>query len=186
MNFDLTNEQYWAAQDPRVQALRTMLTPTGAPDEGSRAALCRQLFDLGFNPDLWIWVKGCDARTMMIGRASVGITWLPNMFSSTVFTYADVGKPAEARAVKISAESPDYKPFVPPPDPMQPPSGYVGAENGGMFLAINVHVIGGGWLFDEGDPLPGGHNGQALYFHFAYSPMVGMQAVWTADKTPIL
>lgn len=185
MKFDLTNEKYWAAQDPRVQTIRTLNTPEGVPDKGAREALASQLYKLGFNPDYYIWVNGVDAGIMMVARASLGLTWLPNMFSSTVFTYADIGKPPEPRAVLVSADSDKFPSFVPPPDPINPPSGYVGAENGGMFLAINVRLASGAWAFNEGDLLPGGHNGQVLYFHLVF-PMGVPEAVWTASKGPVL
>jgi hypothetical protein len=183
MNF-VTNEQYWAAQHTEVEAIRHLSTTA------ERLTLAKQLFDKGFAPDYYIWILGCDAGALMLGRASVyqGLKWLPNMFSSTFWTPALIGTPAEKQAIVVSADADDpmYKPFVPPPDPIKPPSGYVGAENGGMFLAINVRRTDGSWAFNEGDPLPGGHNGQALYFHLAFSFSLGTEGVWTASKDPVL
>jgi hypothetical protein len=116
----ITNDQYWAAQDPKVQALRDIpSTPGGSYDLASRETLAKELNDQGFVIDRGIMIDGWDAGRTMEIRALYGYKSFPNAFSATP-------------TIKVSTDEKDYPPFVPLPV-FTSSNSPIGAQNGDQF-----------------------------------------------------
>jgi hypothetical protein len=167
---NLTNEQYWAAQDPRVQAIRSLVTPDGLPDIDARTLLSEKLYDQGFAPDKAIWIWGWDAGKVMATRVLYGATSVLDAVKGL-------------RTIPVDANGDDFKPFNPlPPVPATAPVGEIGARNGFMYAATDqVKNPDGSYKHPEGFSVlhvdADNPNGITLYFHLGGS-IFGIQAVW--------
>ena len=128
----LTNDVYWAAQVPEVQALRKMLTGR-ARDEAGLALAQR-----GFIIDVPIHVWGWEAPVVMFMRAQYGFTWVNNALEPP----GGGNGPVPPGKIKVSIDAKDYPAFPKP----QPPA--VGTNVVGAQLFNNVFTYGPGAIKD--------------------------------------
>lgn len=171
----LTNEQYRAAQDPRVQAIFTLVTPDGLPNIDARTLLAEKLYDQGFAPDKAIWIWGWDAGKVMATRV---------LYGATVVYDAVKGD----RAIPVDANGDDFKPFNPPP-PIPTPANAdeVGARNGNMYAATD-RVVNPDGTYKHAEGFPVVHvdaefpNGITIYFHLGGS-IFGIKPIWLMSET---
>ncbi len=143
----LTNDIYWASKDPRIVALRTL------PDIGSRDTAAYELDKLGLIIDRQIDVWGWDPHLVMGYRLFYGDVWVPNAYQPNALNtsdYFDINKIWQ-RAIRVSIDATDYKPFNPPtPDP-PPSTSTIGVLNGGQYTVNrDVAQINGQFIFKNG------------------------------------
>lgn len=163
-NNTLTDDIYWAAQDPKVQVLRNLpSTPDGLFDLATRESTSATLFSEGFVPDRAIWIEGWAPARLMEIRQAYGYTSFPNAFALTP-------------TIKVSTDANDYQPFK-IVTPYVPSTSPIGPQVGDSFgVNISVVEVNHVFMFKDGDQYT--ENGVTYIFHNIPS-MFGPQLSWT-------
>ena len=139
---DVTNDIYWAAQPPALQALRS------ESDEVSKAKLAESLAKDGYKIDVPIMVWGWDALKAMKLRADFGYTWVPSALQPNIqiapglVMYGmipyDPDNPPPG-SIKVSLKAEDYPAFVKPAEkPQQITESPVGPQSIGSLYLTTV------------------------------------------------
>lgn len=133
---------YWAAQEPEVQALRTITDPD------ARAAQASALAMKGFTIDVPIMVWGWDPYLVMTMRTQFGYTWVPSALQQPIAEAPGAVQPGVVSydplhpppgSIKVSVNLADYPPVAPPPAPVvaAPVTELVGGQSiGSIYYTV--------------------------------------------------
>lgn len=163
----LTNDEYWAAQDPDIQPLRGK-----PPDAATIDALLKANKILDTQIHIWGW----DAQITEYMRAAEGYTWVPSFGQPNIpvgpgisfpgLPSYDPGNPP-SRSIKVSINPSDYPPTIIPHPPAPTPE---------PACPVGIREIG--W---------GAANGVGDYYGRAYGDSLPVGSVWPvsgAGTTP--
>lgn len=176
----LTTEGYWLAQDPKIRALRQMITQVG----GERDAAALKLAQQGFLIDVPIHVWNWEPVGTMLVRQHQGFTWVPSGLQAP----GGGSGPVPPGAIKVSIDAKDYPPFDPPPPPPTPPQDLIGIRWGeGTWDFSKPNELQVAYAVNHAARFPEGYiyddpNGTGKYrFHLMGSPLMDPNrraAVW--------
>ena len=178
----LTDDAYWAAQPPAVQAIRNMtlaLNPDGSPN--ARETLAENLALAGNQIDVPIEAWGWDPTLTMAMRIQYGYTWVPSGLQSPVLLPPGLSMPGlpsydptkpPAGSIKVSVNVADFAPVAKQQPTPAAATNAVGPHNFGDMYYPGPGSNG----FKDGQQVI--QNGVTYTFHLAQG-MMGASAYFT-------
>ncbi len=116
-----SDQMFWDAQPPAVQALRTITDPGKRRAQAILLATSGQGYRINVPMMIWLWAPS----EVMEYAAEAGDQWLPIIGMASLATTGTITRegPMPAGAFKVSVDPADYPPFPIAPQPLIHPEG---------------------------------------------------------------